>query len=189
MTFTFDGWPWKQYDTFSILHQALCIVSKPSVDSNWRYSLETLNSGQNWRFFGQCDLEIWWMTLKNNRAPLLCYFKLCALFHNHQWNQTGVAVRKHLIRIKIGEILSLVTLKFDRWHWKTIWHLFYATSNYVHHFVAICEFKVELWSRNIRIGAKVALTSVTLTFDLDLLHGHHLCINSWKCHDDTMTWT
>ena len=23
-----------------------------------------------------CDLEIWHMTLKNNRAPLLCYFKL-----------------------------------------------------------------------------------------------------------------
>ena len=28
----------------------------------------------NRRFFSPCDLEIWWMTLKNNRAPVLCYF-------------------------------------------------------------------------------------------------------------------
>ena len=27
-------------------------------------------------FFVPCYLEIWWMTLKNNRAPLLRYFKL-----------------------------------------------------------------------------------------------------------------
>ena len=31
---------------------------------------------------------------KNNRAPLLCDFKLCASFHNHRWIQTGVTVRK-----------------------------------------------------------------------------------------------
>ena len=35
-------------------------------------------------------------------------------------------------------------LKFDRWHWKTIGHLFYATSSFVHHFIAICKFKMEL---------------------------------------------
>ena len=32
------------------------------------------------------------MNSKNNRAPLLCYFKLCASFHNHQWNQTWVTI-------------------------------------------------------------------------------------------------
>ena len=37
------------------------------------------------------------MTLKNNRAPLLCYFKLCAWFHCHMRIQTGVRVRKRLI--------------------------------------------------------------------------------------------
>ena len=36
-------------------------------------------------FVVPCDLEIWWMTLKNNRAPLLCCFKLCASFHSHRW--------------------------------------------------------------------------------------------------------
>ena len=37
-----------------------------------------------------------------------------------------------------------VTLKFDRWPWKTRGHLFYATSSFMHHFVAIGEFKLAL---------------------------------------------
>ena len=73
-------WPW---NFSSILHQALCIISKPWGNSNWSYSPETLNSAQNRQFFVLCDLEIWRMTLKNNRAPLLCCFKLCASFHSH----------------------------------------------------------------------------------------------------------
>ena len=52
--------------------------------------------GKNWRFFAPCELEIWQMTLKNNRTPLLCYFKLCAWFHCHMWIQTGVTVPKRL---------------------------------------------------------------------------------------------
>ena len=37
-------------------------------------------------FFGLYDhLETLWMTLKNNKAPILFYFKLCASFHNHRW--------------------------------------------------------------------------------------------------------
>ena len=149
---------------------------------------------------------------------------LQASFQNHQWIQTGVTVRKHLIWVKIGNflscvtlnsdrwpwkttghlfyaissfvhhfktisefklalqsgntqfrskltILSRVTLKFDRWPWKTIEHLFYATSSFVHHFATISEFKLELRSRNAQIGTKFALTSGTLTSDL--LHGHH----------------
>ena len=115
------------------------------------------------------------MTLKNNRAPLLTYFKLCTSFCSHWWIQTGVTVRKCQIWVKIGSSLSPVTSKFDRWPWITTLHLFYATSSYVHHFVAICEFKLELWSIKAQIEAKFALTSVTLTFDLDLLHGHHFC--------------
>ena len=47
-----------------------------------RPSPETPNWGQNWWCFVPCDLEIWWMTLENNRATLLCCFKLCATFHS-----------------------------------------------------------------------------------------------------------
>ena len=53
-----------QYGTSSILRQASCTISKPSVNSNWSYSPETLNSGQNWQFFVPYELEIWWMALK-----------------------------------------------------------------------------------------------------------------------------
>ena len=100
-------WPWnlmddpeKQKRTSSILCQALCIISKQLLNSNWSYSPEMLNSCQSWRFFVPCDLGIWWATFKNNRAPLLCYFKLCSSFQSHWWIQTltGVTVRNHPIR-------------------------------------------------------------------------------------------
>ena len=60
---------------------------------------------------------------KNNRAPLLCYFKLFASFRSHWWIQTGVTVRKRLIWVKIDDSFSRVTLKFDGWPSKTIGHL------------------------------------------------------------------
>ena len=98
-------WPWhfmddleKQQGTSSILCQALCIISKASVNSNLSYSPETLNSGQIEDYFVWCDLEIWRMTLKNNRAPLLCCFKLSA-----SW------------------VLTSVTLTFDLWPWPFAW--------------------------------------------------------------------
>ena len=62
------------------------------MDSNWSYSPETLNLGKNGDFLPPCDLEIWQMTLKSNRAPLLCCYKLCASFHSHCW--TTVTDRK-----------------------------------------------------------------------------------------------
>ena len=68
-----------------MLLQALCSILYPLVKSNWSYSPETPNLGQIRRFLESCDLEIWQMTFKNNRAPLLCYFKLCAAFHSHWW--------------------------------------------------------------------------------------------------------
>ena len=96
VTFKFGGW------------KALCIISEPSVNSNWSYSPETPNLGQNQKFFVPCDLEIWWMTLKNNRAPLLCLIKLCVSFHWHMWIQTWVMVWKRL-----NWVLTSVTLIFD----------------------------------------------------------------------------
>ena len=48
------------------------------------------------------------MTLKNNRAPLLCCFKLYASFHNHRCIQSKVKVRKHSIRVKIGDFFNSI---------------------------------------------------------------------------------
>ena len=114
----------------------------------WVTVPETSNLGQIQWFLEPCDLAIWPMTLKNNRAPLLFYFKLCASFRNHRCIETWVTVRKRPIWVKFDDFLSGVTLKFDGWPWKTIGHLFYATSSFVHHFVAIGEFKLELQSGN-----------------------------------------
>ena len=41
--------------------------------------------------FSPCDLEIWWITSKNTRAPLLYHIKLCAPFPIHRPIQTGVS--------------------------------------------------------------------------------------------------
>ena len=49
--------------------------------------------------------------LKKNRTPHLYYTKLCVSFQNHQWIQTGVTVRKRLIRVKIGDFFCPV------WPW------------------------------------------------------------------------
>ena len=88
------------------------------MNLNWSYSPETPNLGQIWRFLEPCDLEIWRMTLKNNRAPLLSNIKLYASFHHHIRIQTGVTVRKRL-----SWVVTSVTLTFDLWPWPFAWTL------------------------------------------------------------------
>ena len=101
-----------------MLLQALCSISYPLVNSNWSYSPETPNLGQIRRFLAPCDLEIWQMTLKNNRAPLLSNIKLYVSFHHHMWIQTGVTVRKRL-----SWVVNSVTLTCDLWPWPFAWTL------------------------------------------------------------------
>ena len=101
-----------------MLLQAMCSISKPLVNSNWSYSPEMPNLGQIRWFLVRCDLEIWRMTLKNNRAPLLSNIKLYVSFHQHMWIQTGVTVRKHL-----SWVVTSVTLTFDFSHWPFAWTL------------------------------------------------------------------
>ena len=94
------------------------------------------------------------MTLKNNRAPFLCYFKFCASFRTLWWIQPWVTVRKRPIWVKINDVLSSVTFKLDVWPWKKIAHFFYDTWNSVHHFNAIGKFKLKLKSANAQFGSK-----------------------------------
>ena len=86
------------------------------MNSNWSYSPETPYLGQIRRFLEPCDLDIWRMTLKNNRAPLLSNIKLYTSCHHHMWIQTGVTVRKRL-----SWVVTSVTLTFDRWPWPFAW--------------------------------------------------------------------
>ena len=143
------------YFASSFVHHFIAI-------SEFKLELQSGNSqfgSKSTYFFEPCDLEIWRMTLKNNRAPLQCYFKLCGSLCSHWWIQTGITVRKRLTWVKIHDFLAV-------WPWnltddleKIIEHLFCATSSSVHHFIIICEFKLEL-------RLSWVLTSVTLTFDL-----------------------
>ena len=99
-----------------MLLQALCCILYPLVNSNWSYSPKTPNLGQIRRFLELCDLEIWRMTLKNNRAPLLSIIKLYASSHHHLCIQTGVTARKRL-----SWVVTSVTLTFDLWPWPFAW--------------------------------------------------------------------
>ena len=80
-------------------------------------------------------------------------------------------VRKRPIWVKIGDVLSRVTLKFDGWPWKTIGHLSFAVSSFVQHFVAISEFKLELQSGNAQFGSNSTIFRAVwpwnLTVDLE----------------------
>ena len=62
-------------------------------------------------FFVPCDLKIWQMTFKNKGPPLVSNIKLCASFHCHMWNQTGLTVKR------LSWVLTSVTLTFDLLPW------------------------------------------------------------------------
>ena len=99
----FDGWPWK-----TIGHLSFAVVSFVQhfiAIGEFKLELQSRNAqfGSKSMIFEPCDLAIWRMTLKNNRAPLLCYFKLCASFRSHRWFQTWVTVRKRPIWVKFDD--------------------------------------------------------------------------------------
>ena len=157
MTSKFNGWPPKTighffYTTSSFVHHFKSI-------SEVKLELQSVNAKFESKstIFWACDLSFWCMTLKNNRAPLPCYFKLCASFCSHWWIQTGVTVRKRLICVKKDGYFCHVTLQFDVWPWKTTGHLFCTTSSSVHDFVAIGEFKLELQSGNAQFGSNLTI--------------------------------
>ena len=150
----FNGWPRKTIEHFFYTTSSVCA----SYQIHWWIQTGLTVQKCSIRIeIGDVipfDLEIWWMTLENNRAHLLCYLKLCAAFRSHWWIQTGVTVRKRPIWVKLDDFLSRATLKFDRWPCKTIGHLFYATSSFVQHFISIGDLKFQLQSGNAQFGSK-----------------------------------
>ena len=116
-----------------------------------------LKLDSNHWFFSPCDLEIWWMTQQGKSEG----FESC----------DRPIVRKRPIWVKIGDVLSRVTLKSDGWPWKTIGHLSFAFSSFVQHFIAIGEFKLELLSGNAQFGSNYmifrAVWPWNLMYDLE----------------------
>ena len=186
VTLKFDGWPWKRighlfYITLSVVQhfKAIGIYKLELKSGNAQFGSKLAN------FFVPGDFENWRMTLKNNRAPLLYYVKLCASFQIHWWSQTWVTASKRSSRAKNGDFLSRVTLKIDVWHWKTIGHLSYAASTFVRHFMANGEFKLELQSGNAQFGSKS--TSSKQHQALSIISSPYVKSN-WSYGPETAKW-
>ena len=178
-------WPWKlmvelekQKGTCSRLYQALCIISKPSVNSNSSYSPVP------------CHFEIWRINLKNNRAPLLCYLKLCASFHSHQRILTGVTVRKRPVWVKIDVFCPL-------WPWNLTDDIekHKSTSPKKHQAVSIISssYVNSSWSyspETANLGydpCDLDFWPITLTFCMDITSV--IGNNFWQFCDDTVMGT
>ena len=116
VTLKFDWWPRKNNKARLLYYIKLCVSFQIS-EFKLELQSENAQSGSNSMISWALWPAIWCMTLKK-RAPLLCYFKLCASFRSHQWFQTGDTVRKRPIWVKIDNFFSCLTLKFDVWPWK-----------------------------------------------------------------------
>ena len=113
-----------------------------------------------------CDLEIWWMTLK----IIWHVFYTTSSFVYHFISISEFKLELQSRKPNLGHIrhfFSCVTLPFDVWPWKTIRHLFYASSSFVYHIVSISKFKLELQSGNAQFGSnwKIFESHVTFKFD------------------------
>ena len=147
VTLKFDEWPCKIighlfHPTSSFVHY-LIIISEIKLE----WQPENLQFGSKLIIFVPCDLENWRMTLKNNRAPLLCYIQL--------WHHC-VAIIEFKLELQSGnaQFGSKSTFFSTVWPWnlmddiKTIRHLSYDIQSFVHHFITICQFRLELQSGN-----------------------------------------
>ena len=111
-----------------MLLQALCSISWPLVNSNWSYSPETPNLGQIWRFLEPCDLEIWRMTLKNNRAPLLSIFQAICIISSSYVNSNW----RHIPEtVKLGCDLCDLDLWPWPFAWTSLWSLVITPENFM----------------------------------------------------------
>ena len=149
VTLTFDLWPWP-FAWTSLLSLVITPVNFMMIRW-WEHSQKGVTDG---RMDGKYHSLSCLVAAKNNRAPLLCYFKLCAAFHSHQWIQTGVTVQKCQIRVKIDNIFKVSPWNLTNDLEKQIGHLFYATSNFVHQFITIGEFKLKFKCGNAQFGSK-----------------------------------
>ena len=135
-------------------HTALKIVK---FDPNWAFP--DCNSSLNSPMSMKCCTKL---ETAKERCPIV--------FQGHPSNFKVTRYKTWPILTKIGRFrtigrsqlsnpsdlpcLSRVTLKFDGWPWKTIGYLFYVVSSFVHHSIAINEFKMELQSGNAQFGSK-----------------------------------
>ena len=157
------------------------------MNSNWSYSPETPNLGQNRNFFRRLTLKLdgWpWKTIGH------IFYATSSFVHHF------VATGEFKLGLQSGNVqsgsnatifLSHVTLKFDGCPWQTIGHLSQATSSCMHHFIIICELNWSYGPVTVKLSCDLCgldLWSLTLTFCMDLT----LAIDN-NFYDDTMMGT
>ena len=138
--------------------------------SEFKLQLQSGNaqSGSNWTIFFSCvTLQFDISSLKTKRH---LFYATSSFVHHF------VAVGEFILELQSGnaEFGSNTTIfravwpwNFVGWPWKTIGHLFNATSSFVHHLAAIGDFKLEIQSGNAQFGSKSTIFSrVTLQFDV-----------------------
>ena len=96
-----------------------------------------LKLDSNRRYFSQCDLEIWWMISKNNKATLLYYIKHGA-FQIHWLIQTGVTVRKRSFWVKIDDFCPV-------WPWNLMFNLESSRATLLCYVKFCVSFQNHLW--------------------------------------------
>ena len=158
VTLKFDGWPWKPIG--HIFSATLSFVNHFNVIGELNLKLQSRNA----QFGSKLVNFLSRATLKFKEWPCktmgnLFYFVSSFV---HRFKAIGefkleVQSRNAQFESKSVIFLSRVTLKFDGWPWKTIGHLFSAASSFVHHFIAISEFKLKLQSGNSQFGSKSAI--------------------------------
>ena len=129
----------KQEDNSTMLHQALCIISKPSVNPSLSYSPESSNSCQNQRLLSGLTLKFDgcpWKTIGH-----LFYAASCVVYH-------FIAISVSKLELPFGNpqfgSKSVTFCDLQVW-WmalKTLGDLFYTTLSFAYHFKAISEFKL-----------------------------------------------
>ena len=167
MTLKLDVWHWKTighlfYATSSFVHHSVTIgeLKLELQSGNAKFGSNSTIFRAVWPWNLTDDLEKQKVPLHATSSFVhhlvaICEFKLELQSGNAQ------------LKVKIDDFLSRVTFQFYVWPWKTIWHLFYAASSFVHHFVAIGEFKLESHSGNVQMGQNRRFFSrVTLQFDI-----------------------
>ena len=121
---------WERPSWSTVQHELPYFCTKPSM------TFQRIEPEQNGCHFRDNILKSTFLKNKANLRDLIA--------------ATGLVISNW---IQIVNFSARVTVKFDGWPCKTIGHLFYATSSFVHLFVPIGEFKLKLQSGNAQSGS------------------------------------
>ena len=156
VTFKFDRWNLKTighlfYTTSSFVHHF-----KDIGESKFEIQSKNAQFGSKSAIF----CSVWPSNLMDDLENNRDLFYSASSFANHFIAISEFKLELQSKNAQFGSksiFMSSLTLKFDRWSWKTIGHIFYATSSFVHHFKAIGDFKVELQPGNTQFESKLMI--------------------------------